>query len=103
MYRTCTSFIPGSILLMTAHVAGVHATRTKVCPKEWLFEGKWTELRHAGMSTAAHETSRGVRWWRRGHGRKQEGGMGVEGGVDWQGPVLPTLPISRGRPEVQEF
>lgn len=60
--RTPTSFAPGSIFLMTVRVAGVHATRTEVCPKEWQFEGKLTELRQAGMSRAAHETSDGVRW-----------------------------------------
>ena len=41
---------------MIAHLAAVHVNRTKVCPTELLFEGQHTELRHAGMSIATHET-----------------------------------------------
>lgn len=81
--RTPTSFAPGSIFLMTVRVAGVHATRTEVCPKEWQFEGKLTELRlecpELHMRPLMVLDGAGSV----GTGRKGETGLGGEAGVAW--------------------
>ena len=54
---------------MIGHLAAEHANRTKVCPTELLFKGQHTELRHAGMAMAAHET---FSWWEIVEEGKQE-------------------------------
>lgn len=90
---------------MIAHLAAVHVNRTKVCLTELLFEGQHTELRHAGMSIATHETFSWCEIVEEGAQEKKkklEDGQGAEG-FSWQGSTLPTLPNSKGESEVQEF